>query len=62
LPDIFFIEGELTSNGYQLTSQRGSIAEERRDKDKYIRNDLLAESQELEEQQTGTLDYFHAQR
>jgi len=33
LPDIFFVEGELTSNGYQLTSQRGSVAEESRDQD-----------------------------
>jgi len=31
------VEGELTSNGHQLTSQGGSVAEEGRDKDQCIR-------------------------
>ena len=61
MPDIFFVEGELASNGHQLTSQRGSIAEEGGDKDRCIKNDILSESQEVEELPTEILDRFHAQ-
>jgi hypothetical protein len=62
LPDTFFVEGELTSNGHQLTSQGGSIAEESRDKDQRIKNDLLPESQKSAELPTEILDRFHDQR
>jgi hypothetical protein len=62
LPDVFFVEGELASNGHQLTSQRGSIAEEGGEKDQCIKNEIWSESQEFEEQQTEILDCFHAQR
>ena len=40
---------ELTSNGHQLTSQGGSVAEEGRDKDQCIKNDLSPCSQKFEE-------------
>jgi hypothetical protein len=50
------VEGELTSNGHQLTSQGGSVAEEGRDKDQCIKNDLLPYSQKFEELPTEILD------
>jgi len=59
LPDTFFVEGELTSNGHQLTSQGGSVAEEGRDKDHCIKNDLSPCSQKFEELPTEILDRFH---
>ena len=59
LPDTFFVEGELTSNGHQLTSQGGSVAEEGRDKDQCIKNDLSPCSQKFEELPTEILDRFH---
>ena len=62
LPDTFFVEGELTSNGHQLTSQRGSVAEEGRGKDQCIKNDPFAESQKFEDLPTEILDRFHDQR
>ena len=62
LPDTFFVEGELTSNGYQLTSQGGSVAEEGRDKDQSIMDDLLPESQKGEELAIEIRDCLHAQR
>jgi hypothetical protein len=62
LPDTFLEEDELTSNGYQLTSQRGSVAEEDRDKDQCIKNGLLPKSQKFRELPIEILDRFHAQR
>lgn len=62
LPDTFFVKGELTSNGHQLTSQGGSVAEGGRDKDQCIKNDFLPESQKFEELPPEILDRFHAQR
>jgi len=47
LPDTFCVEGELTSNGYQLTSQRGSVSEEGRDKDQCIKEWPLARIAEI---------------
>jgi hypothetical protein len=49
-------------NGYQLTSQKGLVAEEDRDKDQCIENDLLAESQHGEDLRTEILAYLHAPR
>ena len=56
------VEGELTSNGHQLTSQGGSVAEEGRDKDQSIMDDLLPESQKGEELAIEIRDCLHAQR
>ena len=51
LANAFFVEGELTSNGYHLTAQSGSLSEEGRDKDQGITDELPAEFEGIKHRQ-----------